>query len=31
VKALADQALAQPTAQELMNLVNKFIEEKTLC
>jgi len=30
-KALADQALAQPTAQELMNLVNKFIEEKTLC
>ncbi|PLR33946.1 phosphoenolpyruvate--protein phosphotransferase [Chimaeribacter californicus] len=31
VKALADEALAQPTAQELMNLVNKFIEEKTLC
>ncbi|WAT06410.1 phosphoenolpyruvate-protein phosphotransferase PtsI [Rouxiella badensis] len=31
VKALAEEALAQPTAQELMNLVNKFIEEKTLC
>ncbi|GAB2926726.1 phosphoenolpyruvate-protein phosphotransferase PtsI [Hafnia psychrotolerans] len=31
VKALADEALAQATAQELMNLVNKFIEEKTLC
>ena len=31
VKALADEALAQPTVQELMNLVNKFIEEKTLC
>ncbi|KOC92338.1 phosphoenolpyruvate-protein phosphotransferase PtsI [Winslowiella iniecta] len=30
-KALAEQALAQPTAEELMNLVNKFIEEKTLC
>lgn len=30
-KALAEQALAQPTADELMNLVNKFIEEKTLC
>jgi phosphotransferase system enzyme I (PtsI) len=30
-KALANEALAQPTAQELMNLVNKFIEEKTLC
>ena len=28
-KALAEQALAQPTADELMNLVNKFIEEKT--
>ncbi|WP_338512178.1 phosphoenolpyruvate-protein phosphotransferase PtsI [Erwinia aphidicola] len=27
-KALAEQALAQPTADELMNLVNKFIEEK---
>jgi len=31
VKALAEEALAQPTAQELMNLVDKFIEEKTLC
>ncbi|GAA3904511.1 MULTISPECIES: phosphoenolpyruvate-protein phosphotransferase PtsI [Gibbsiella] len=31
VKALADQALAQPTAQDLMNCVSKFIEEKTLC
>ncbi|MFK8259974.1 phosphoenolpyruvate-protein phosphotransferase PtsI [Erwinia sp. AnSW2-5] len=30
-KALAEQALTQPTADELMNLVNKFIEEKTLC
>ena len=30
-KALAEQALAQPTADELMNLVNKFIKEKTLC
>ncbi|MBK0035561.1 phosphoenolpyruvate-protein phosphotransferase PtsI [Erwinia sp. S43] len=30
-KALAEQALAQPTVDELMNLVNKFIEEKTLC
>lgn len=30
VKALAAQALAQPTAQDLMNCVNKFIEEKTL-
>jgi len=30
-KALAEEALAQPTADELMNLVNKFIEEKTLC
>ncbi|OZI13832.1 phosphoenolpyruvate--protein phosphotransferase [Sodalis-like symbiont of Philaenus spumarius] len=28
---LAREALAQPTAAELMNLVNKFIEEKTLC
>lgn len=27
-KALADQALAQPTVDEVMNLVNKFIEEK---
>lgn len=31
VKALAAQALAQPTAQDLMNCVNQFIEEKTLC
>ncbi|ALX96160.1 MULTISPECIES: phosphoenolpyruvate-protein phosphotransferase PtsI [Serratia] len=31
VKALAAQALEQPTAQDLMNCVNKFIEEKTLC
>jgi phosphotransferase system enzyme I (PtsI) len=31
VKALAAQALAQPTAQDLMNCVNKFIEEKTIC
>ncbi|SFN13110.1 phosphotransferase system, enzyme I, PtsI [Izhakiella capsodis] len=30
-KALAEQALTQPTSEELMNLVNKFIEEKTLC
>lgn len=30
-KALAEKALAQPTAEELMKLVNKFIEEKTLC
>ncbi len=30
-KALAEQAMAQPTADELVNLVNKFIEEKTLC
>ena len=27
-KALAEQALAQPTAEELMNPVNKFIKEK---
>ncbi|MBW7983543.1 phosphoenolpyruvate-protein phosphotransferase PtsI [Enterobacillus tribolii] len=31
VKALADEALQQPTAADLMNLVNKFIEEKTIC
>ncbi|CNH04700.1 phosphoenolpyruvate-protein phosphotransferase PtsI [Yersinia pekkanenii] len=31
VKVLAEQALAQPTAQELMDLINTFIEEKTLC
>ncbi|EGA04109.1 phosphoenolpyruvate-protein phosphotransferase PtsI [Salmonella enterica] len=28
-KVLAEQALAQPTTDELMTLVNKFIEEKT--
>lgn len=31
VQALAAQLLAQPTAQDLMNCVNIFIEEKTLC
>lgn len=31
VKALADEALNQPTAEDLMNVVNKFIEEKTIC
>ncbi|ATI63251.1 phosphoenolpyruvate-protein phosphotransferase PtsI [Edwardsiella tarda] len=31
VKALAEEALRQPTADELMGVVNKFIEEKTLC
>ncbi|TBM25137.1 phosphoenolpyruvate-protein phosphotransferase PtsI [Hafnia paralvei] len=31
VKALAAEALNQPTAEDLMNVVNKFIEEKTLC
>ncbi|MEG0421315.1 MAG: phosphoenolpyruvate-protein phosphotransferase PtsI [Hafnia sp.] len=31
VKALADEALDQPTAEDLMNVVNKFIEEKTIC
>ncbi|PWW09485.1 phosphoenolpyruvate-protein phosphotransferase PtsI [Mangrovibacter plantisponsor] len=30
-KVLAEQALAQPTTDELMKLVNKFIEEKTIC
>ncbi|MCL2893094.1 phosphoenolpyruvate-protein phosphotransferase PtsI [Brenneria tiliae] len=30
-KALAEQALSQPTAQELSNLVSRFIKEKTLC
>ncbi len=29
-KVLAEQALAQPTTDELMTLVNKFIEEKTM-
>lgn len=31
VQALATQALAQPTAEDVMAIVNKFIEEKTLC
>ncbi|PVZ82828.1 phosphoenolpyruvate--protein phosphotransferase [Serratia sp. S1B] len=31
VKALAAQALAQPTAKELMDCVDQFIEEKTRC
>ncbi|MGV3346152.1 phosphoenolpyruvate-protein phosphotransferase PtsI [Enterobacteriaceae bacterium LUAb1] len=31
VQALAEQALTQPTAEELMNLVNQFIKEKTIC
>ncbi|CNB36282.1 phosphoenolpyruvate-protein phosphotransferase PtsI [Yersinia intermedia] len=31
VKVLAEQALAQPTAKELMDLITTFIEEKTLC
>lgn len=30
-KVLAEQALAQPTTDELMTLVHKFIEEKTIC
>ncbi|MGL6001382.1 MAG: phosphoenolpyruvate-protein phosphotransferase PtsI [Plesiomonas sp.] len=30
-KTLAEQALAQPTAADIMALVNKFLEEKTLC
>ncbi|SLM61930.1 MULTISPECIES: phosphoenolpyruvate-protein phosphotransferase PtsI [Dickeya] len=30
-KALAEQALAQPTAEELSSLVSRFIKEKTLC
>ncbi|EFB72185.1 phosphoenolpyruvate-protein phosphotransferase PtsI [Providencia rustigianii] len=30
-KALAEQALAQPTAEELIKLVDTFIQEKTLC
>lgn len=30
-KALAEQALEQPTAEDLMALVNQFIKEKTLC
>lgn len=31
VQALAEHALAQSTAQEIMDIVNKFIDEKTLC
>jgi phosphotransferase system enzyme I (PtsI) len=31
VKILAENALAQPTAQDVLEIVNKFIEEKTLC
>ncbi len=30
-QALAEQALAQPTAQQVMDVVNTFIKEKTLC
>ncbi|MDC9605357.1 phosphoenolpyruvate-protein phosphotransferase PtsI [Xenorhabdus griffiniae] len=30
-KALAEQALTQPTAKELMDLVDTFTREKTLC
>lgn len=30
-KTLAEKALNQPTAKELMDLVEKFIKEKTLC
>lgn len=30
-KILAEKALAQPTSEELMNLVDKFIESKMLC
>ncbi|MBG6240888.1 MAG: phosphoenolpyruvate-protein phosphotransferase PtsI [Candidatus Symbiopectobacterium sp. Dall1.0] len=30
-KALAEQALSQPTAQELSDVVSRFIKEKTLC
>ncbi|MGL9760186.1 MAG: phosphoenolpyruvate-protein phosphotransferase PtsI [Symbiopectobacterium sp.] len=30
-KALAKQALSQPTAQELSDVVSRFIKEKTLC
>lgn len=31
VQALASEALSQSTADELMNIVNKFIAEKTCC
>lgn len=30
-QALAEQALAQPTAQQIMDVVNTFIKEKSLC
>ncbi|MGP4123476.1 MAG: phosphoenolpyruvate-protein phosphotransferase PtsI [Sodalis sp. (in: enterobacteria)] len=30
-KTLAEKALSEPTAEELMSLINKFIEEKMLC
>ncbi|KAA1139672.1 phosphoenolpyruvate--protein phosphotransferase, partial [Citrobacter portucalensis] len=30
-KVLAEQALDHPTTDELMKLVNKFSEEKTIC
>ncbi|NLS43140.1 phosphoenolpyruvate-protein phosphotransferase PtsI [BEV proteobacterium] len=30
-KALAEQALSQPTEQELSDVVSRFIKEKTLC
>lgn len=30
-KMLAEQALAQPTTDELIKLVNRFVEEKTIC
>ncbi|WJV54706.1 phosphoenolpyruvate-protein phosphotransferase PtsI [Pectobacteriaceae bacterium CE90] len=30
-KALAEQAMTLPTAEELSNLVSRFIKEKTLC
>lgn len=30
-ETLAEQALNQPTAKELMDLVETFIKEKTLC
>ncbi len=31
VKMLAQQALKQPTAQQLMDLIDTFVEEKALC
>lgn len=30
-KVLAEQALVQPTTDDLIRLVNRFVEEKTLC